>query len=325
MTDAEYRGYAKEDGEHIDNPTHEGVNYWRYFVNEIYYMEDGNSEREPYSIIVHVKEKADGHFVYSYEAVNEKRTSANPSLYGRGVTLTNAESSSKENIAQEGSESNTDHKKTWSLKEGRTISEEVIGAHSGQLDAKIEAREDNKLAGYIEYSVYSYTIRHFQPIVWHRVTDIAVITSAHGRTKEQIQYLINNSRILYIDPDKKRTDSWLASLRVQFPSDVTEYGSINKITYADEVFNTKSKDTKIADALRKAKEKKKKDNENKEKQMSLRERDEEYMKAVRSGNMREAQRMVDEAAKKAGWRTVHAFQLYYTAFSAHSMASLRHQ
>lgn len=42
-------------------------------------------------------------------------------------------------------------------------------------------------------------------------------------------------------------------------------------------------------------------------QFSLRERDEAYMKAVRSGNMREAQRMVDEAAKKAGWRTVHAF------------------
>lgn len=58
------------------------------------------------------------------------------------------------------------------------------------------------------------------------------------RTKEQIQYLINNSQILFIDPEKKRTDSWLASLRVQFPSDVTEYGSKNKITYADEVFNT---------------------------------------------------------------------------------------
>ena len=33
--------------------------------------------------------------------------------------------------------------------------------------------------------------------------------------------------------------------------------------------------------------------------MSLRERDEEYMKAVESGDMETAQRMVDEAAKKA--------------------------
>ena len=58
-----------------------------------------------------------------------------------------------------------------------------------------------------------------------------------------------------------------------------------------------------------------KSNTEQKKTYSLRERDDEYMKAVRSGNMREAQRMVDEAAKKAGWRTVHAFVILYGIFS----------
>jgi len=77
------------------------------------------------------------------------RTATSKSSHVAGTT------SPINNIAKDSEKSNTEQKKTWSLKEGRTISEEVIGAHSGQLDAKIEAREDNKLAGYIEYSVYN--------------------------------------------------------------------------------------------------------------------------------------------------------------------------
>ena len=63
-------------------------------------MEDADGEKEPYSIIIHLKEKSDGHFVYSFEAINEKRTTANLSLYRRGITLTNAESSFNGNIPQ---------------------------------------------------------------------------------------------------------------------------------------------------------------------------------------------------------------------------------
>lgn len=47
-----------------------------------------------------------------------------------------------------------------------------------------------------------------------------------------LQKLINNSNIRYIEPDKKRTNKWLSVLRLQLPSSTTKYGSVNKITNA---------------------------------------------------------------------------------------------
>ncbi len=43
------------------------------------------------------------------------------------------------------------------------------------------------------------------------------------------QELIDSSEILYVEPDKKRTDTWLDSNRLQLPF-VTTYGPIGKIT-----------------------------------------------------------------------------------------------
>ena len=60
------------------------------------------------------------------------------------------------------------------------------------------------------------------------VLDFVVITSAYG--KNNAQHLIDASDILYIDPDKKRTNSWLRLLRLQLPSRVTSYGSIQRVT-----------------------------------------------------------------------------------------------
>ena len=60
------------------------------------------------------------------------------------------------------------------------------------------------------------------------VLDFVVITSAYG--KNNAQHLIDASDILYIDPDKKRTNSWLRLLRLQLPSRVTSYGSVQRVT-----------------------------------------------------------------------------------------------
>ena len=48
------------------------------------------------------------------------------------------------------------------------------------------------------------------------IQDFAVIASAYG--KNNAQQLIDNSDILYVDQNKKRTDGWLRLLRLQLPS-----------------------------------------------------------------------------------------------------------
>ena len=64
------------------------------------------------------------------------------------------------------------------------------------------------------------------------IQDFGIITSAYGKNLNNLQKLINNSNIRYIEPDKKRTNKWLSVLRLQLPSSTTKYGSVNKITYA---------------------------------------------------------------------------------------------
>lgn len=61
--------------------------------------------------------------------------------------------------------------------------------------------------------------------------DFSVITSAYG--KNALQQYLNENSILYIDPDKKRTNSWLSLNRLQLPLGETSYDSIRKISYAD--------------------------------------------------------------------------------------------
>ncbi len=47
---------------------------------------------------------------------------------------------------------------------------------------------------------------------------------------EATQRLIDGSNILYVDPDKKRTDNWLSQNRLQLPLGITSYGPIHNIT-----------------------------------------------------------------------------------------------
>ena len=62
------------------------------------------------------------------------------------------------------------------------------------------------------------------------------------------QRLIDSSDILYVDPDKKRTDNWLSLNRLQLPLGITSYGPIRNITLvARDSQGNFSADTKNSD------------------------------------------------------------------------------
>ena len=63
------------------------------------------------------------------------------------------------------------------------------------------------------------------------ILDFAVVKSAY--TKEALQNYLNENSILYIDPNKKRTDSWLSRTRLSLPVGEIRYGSIRRIAYVD--------------------------------------------------------------------------------------------
>ena len=61
--------------------------------------------------------------------------------------------------------------------------------------------------------------------------DNIVVTSAYG--KKNVQGLLNRDEILYIDPNKNRTNTWLAVNGLQLPLRITKYGSIASLRYSD--------------------------------------------------------------------------------------------
>ena len=65
-SEAVYNGFKNETGK--ETPTHKDVTVWRYFINDILYQEYDNEDAVPYRVTVNVKERADGQFVYSFNA-----------------------------------------------------------------------------------------------------------------------------------------------------------------------------------------------------------------------------------------------------------------
>ncbi|NLH01235.1 MAG: hypothetical protein GX488_04930 [Clostridiales bacterium] len=59
-----------------------------------------------------------------------------------------------------------------------------------------------------------------------------VIASAYGKDSNPAGF-IRNSDLLYLDPNKNRTESWMQGLGLQLPSDATAFGSIGTISYPD--------------------------------------------------------------------------------------------
>lgn len=63
------------------------------------------------------------------------------------------------------------------------------------------------------------------------ISDFSVITSAYGHSR--LQHYLNENSILYIDPNKKRTNKWLSLNRLQLPLGENRLGSVRRITYTD--------------------------------------------------------------------------------------------
>lgn len=61
------------------------------------------------------------------------------------------------------------------------------------------------------------------------VLDFSIITSAYS--KDALQRYLNENSILYIEPNKKRTDNWLSLNRLSLPLGENHYGSVRRITY----------------------------------------------------------------------------------------------
>lgn len=66
--------------------------------------------------------------------------------------------------------------------------------------------------------------------------NIIKIASAYGKDTNP-QRLINTSMILYVDPNKNRTDRWLKRTRLQLPFKLQHYGSIGSVTYPEDAVN----------------------------------------------------------------------------------------
>ena len=64
-----------------------------------------------------------------------------------------------------------------------------------------------------------------------QILDMQIIASAYG--KDNTKGLVESSGLVYLDPDKQRTKSWMQGLGLQLPSDTTALGSIGSIAYPD--------------------------------------------------------------------------------------------
>ena len=99
-----------------------------------------------------------------------------------------------------------------------------------------------------------------------KIVDFVTVASAYG--KSGVQNLLDTSDILYVDPDKKRTDSWSEILRLQLPTEITRYGSIGRVTYVDRnvngeyVFGEENGKTAIQEAFEQAWKKRSGENPN---------------------------------------------------------------
>jgi hypothetical protein len=62
------------------------------------------------------------------------------------------------------------------------------------------------------------------------IIDKARVTTAFG--KKSVKSFVEGSKVLYLDPNKKRTDAWLRVNRLQLPLLADQYGSIANVSYA---------------------------------------------------------------------------------------------
>ena len=63
------------------NPAHDDVKKWHYFVNDIYFAEYDSEEYAPYRVTINVKEKLDGEYVYSFSAEKQRESDTPRTLH----------------------------------------------------------------------------------------------------------------------------------------------------------------------------------------------------------------------------------------------------
>lgn len=80
--------------------------------------------------------------------------------------------------------------------------------------------------------------------------DNVVVASAYG--KNAVQEMLSRDQILYVEPNKKRTASWLNNNRLQLPFYINHYGSQGRLAYFGEVvkmLKADSRNGKLASLL----------------------------------------------------------------------------
>lgn len=65
-----------------------------------------------------------------------------------------------------------------------------------------------------------------------QLLDMNIVASAYGKDTSPAAF-IQNSDVVYVDPNVERTKSWMQGLGLRLPSDATTLGSIGRITYND--------------------------------------------------------------------------------------------
>ena len=101
-SESEYNYSKDETGKETD--PHQGVKHWHYFINDIYFAEQGSEELTPYRVSINVKEKENGHYFYSFSAEKAEGTSTQRTLHAAVNDSDDATangSSSKKSISAE--------------------------------------------------------------------------------------------------------------------------------------------------------------------------------------------------------------------------------
>lgn len=133
------------------------------------------------------------------------------------------------------------------------------------------------------------------------ISDMQKVTSAYTKTTSPVKF-VKDSFIVYAD--KKRTASLLRSIGFQMPIELNKSGYIGSISYKGRSVNIFGE--KFSDVFVEGQRK-----------YSIEETDDTaYIAAVESGDMETAQKMVDEAAKKAGYKikAYHGTNAEFTTF-----------
>ncbi|MBQ4572136.1 MAG: hypothetical protein IJA80_02515 [Clostridia bacterium] len=98
------------------------------------------------------------------------------------------------------------------------------------------------------------------------------LASAYG--KDNAQNFINSSKVLYVDKNKKRTEKWSQITRLQLPVNYELFSSNNSLSQDEPTVNNDS--------------------------MQI---DADYAEAIEKGDAETAQKLVEDAAKKAGYNS----------------------